>query len=387
MYRRSWAAVRIDIVEKYISRLLAQSTPLRPLWNVERLKSGDSLKWNYIDGCMMTALLRVYERTGDKKYYDFVNDLLDILVDSKGGLAGYREEEYNLDYIFSGNALIDVYAQSGEKKYKKAMETLLTQLEKQPRTAEGSYWHKKIYPNQVWLDGLYMAQVFRARCGKAFGNGSVYEDILMQFKTVREKMFDKEKQLYRHGYDSSNKAFWADVKGLSKNVWLRAIGWYAAALTDVIEAFPKDMVEGRQWLQSVLAELFEGMMPYLDTESGMFLQVVDYPKANGNYPETSGSALIGYAMMKSARLGLTEGKWRNAGKKLFESICANYLKESGGALSLGGICLSAGLGPEDNRRRDGSYEYYISEPVVQDEAKGIAPFLYCYAESLYEDRI
>ena len=374
--------MRIDIIEKYIDRLLSESTPERPIWNIEDVRIGRGLHWNYIDGCMMSALLRMHESTGEERFLNFVCDFINNLVDDNGNPLGYKEETYNLDNIFSGNILIDVYKKNGEKKYDIAMKKLLSQLKNQPRTEEGNYWHKKIYPQQVWLDGLYMAQVFRCRWEKDFGDGSFYQDILMQFKNVRRLMFDRDKKLYRHGYDSSRKVFWAGEDGLSKNVWLRAMGWYAAALTDVIEVFPKEFEEGKSWLINTLIELFGGIMPYLDKESGMFLQVVDYPKENGNYPETSGSALIGYAMMKSARLGFADYVWKQRGMELFESICRNYLKETDGALSLGGICLVAGLGPEDNKRRDGSYEYYICEPVVENEAKGIAPFLYCYAESL-----
>jgi len=375
--------MKIDVIERYIDRLLVESTPDCPSWNVERVRGGESPKWNYIDGCMITALFRMYERTGDSRLSEFAHTFLDLFVDEDGVLLGYDEKTYNLDNIFSGNALIDIYRQSKEEKYKKAMERLLAQLEHQPRTQEGNYWHKKIYPNQVWLDGLYMAQVYRARWEKYFGDGSAYEDILMQFKNVRTCMFDEEKKLYRHGYDASGSIFWADKKGLSQNAWLRAMGWFAAALIDVIESFPDELHEGKKALSNILIELFEGIMPYLDKESGMLLQVVDHPKTDGNYPETSGSALIGYAMMKSARLKVAKPIWKKRGMRLFESICENYLTEHNGSLSLGGICLVAGLGPGNNRRRNGSYEYYISEPIVKNEAKGIAPFLYCYAESLY----
>jgi unsaturated rhamnogalacturonyl hydrolase len=376
-------AMKIDAIERYIDRLFAESTPACPLWNVERLHSGEKPKWNYIDGCMMSALMRMYERTWDERYYRFLRDYLNTFVDDAGGLLGYERETYNLDNIYSGNALIDAYRVTGEEKYKKAIDTLLFQLKDQPRTTEGNYWHKQIYPNQVWLDGLYMAQVFRARWEKYFGDGGAYEDILMQFQNVRKYMFDEDTKLYRHGYDASKKVFWADEEGLSQNVWLRSVGWYAAALADVIEVFPEALTEGRACLKSVLMELFAGMMPYLDKESGMFLQVVDYPRGDGNYPETSGSALLAFAMMKSARLGVADDTWKYNGTKLFHSICGNYLREADGGLSLGGICLSAGLGPADNTRRDGSYGYYISEPVVENEGKGIAPLLYCYAESLH----
>ncbi len=376
--------MRIEIMEQYIDWLLRESTPACPMWNVERLRNGEKPAWNYIDGCMMNALLKLYERTGEERCFRFVCDFLDTLVDKEGGMTGFEEAAYNLDFIFSGNALIDVYQATGKEKYRKAMNKLRAQLANQPRTTEGNYWHKKIYPHQVWLDGLYMAQIFRARWDKYFGDASEYPDIFNQFVNVRKRMFDEDTRLYRHAYDSAKKMFWADERGLSKNVWLRGVGWFAAALIDVAEAFPEDFAEGRAWMGKTLTELFKGMLPYLDNESGMFLQVVDYPKGSGNYPEMSGSALIAYAMMKSARLGLVDESWRRIGAGLFEHTREKYLKETPDGFSLGGICLSAGLGPEGNTRRDGSYAYYISEPVVENEAKGIAPFLYCYAEILYD---
>ncbi|MEX1377480.1 MAG: glycoside hydrolase family 88 protein [Eubacteriales bacterium] len=375
--------MKIEIIEKYINKLLAESTPDCPVWNIERLRSGEKPKWNYIDGCMMTALLRMYEQTGESRYFDFVHEFISGLVGDDGKLVGYKEEDYNLDNVFSGNALIDVYRIGKEEKYFKAIKSLLSQLKSQPRTNTGNYWHKLIYPNQIWLDGLYMAQVFRCRYEKYFGIGSEYEDIYMQFKNVRELMFDEQKKLYIHAYDASGEVFWAKENGQSPNAWLRAIGWFAAALADVLEAYPDELQDEKKFLKNQLSEIFDGILPYLDKDSGMFMQVVDYPKKDGNYPETSGSALIGYAMMKSARLKHTDEKWKDIGQKLFESICRKYLKEVDGSLSLGGICLVAGLGPQGNKRRDGTIEYYMSEPIVENEAKGIAPFLYCYAESLY----
>jgi len=374
--------MHIEVIDSFINKTLDESTPECPVWNVERIKSSEPPKWNYIDGCMISALLLMYSRTKDERFYDFAHKFMNAFIDENGEILGYREETYNLDNIFSGNALLEVYKKTGNEKYKKALKALDSQLNNQPRTYEGSYWHKLIYPNQVWLDGMYMAQVYRARRDRQKGTSEHSEDILHQFRIVRERMFDEGTQLYRHAYDASKKAFWADENGLSRNVWLRSMGWYAAALTDVCEALPDDMAEGKEWFKHAINELFEGIIKYIDKDSGMLLQVVNYPRENGNYPETSGSALIGYAMMKSARLGFVDKKWRGIGSGIFDSICRNYLREKDGKLSLGGICLVAGLGPESDRRRDGSFEYYMSEPVVENEAKGIAPFLYCYAESL-----
>ena len=230
----------------------------------------------------------------------------------------------------------------------------------------------------MWLDGIYMAQPFYALYEKHLGSGD-YRDILSQIETVRRRMFDEEKHLYYHGYDASRSAFWADPKtGCSKNFWLRSIGWFAVALADLLEILPAG--EPREKLSAIFAELMEGVARYADEETGLYWQVVDQGGRAGNYLETSGSSMLAYAMLKGVRLGALEKEYAAKGQKTFRGIVEKYLSFTDGDLNLGGICLVAGLGPETNRRRDGSYEYYISEPVVANDAKGVAPFLLCYTE-------
>jgi len=371
----------MNIIERYVERMMAESTPERPLWNIEKIKEGKVNGWNYIDGCMMIALLNLHRITGEERYYTFAEHFLDHYVFEDGSLRGFKEADYNLDNICEGRVLFDVYRMSGKEKYRKAIDTLYGQIQRQPRTHEGSFWHKAIYPNQVWLDGLYMAQVFYARYTTEFENGAHAEDIRRQFRTVRERMYDPETGLYRHGYDASKTAFWADAEtGCSKNPWLRSLGWFSAALIDVTAeiddaAFRADMTE-------IARELAANLLPYIDAETNMLWQVPNQVGREGNYPETSGSAMIAYFYLKGARLGMLDAKYADVGAKIFQSICDRYLSETDGKLNLGGICLVAGLGPENNRRRDGSYEYYISEPVVENDAKGLAPFLMCYTELL-----
>ena len=250
----------------------------------------------------------------------------------------------------------------------------------QPRTVTGNFWHKLIYPNQIWLDGVYMAQVFSAKYAKYFGGGD-YSDVVMQIKNVRKYMFDEKAKLYYHGLDCSRSVFWADKEtGLSRNFWLRAIGWFTVAMIDVIEITDG---EAREEIAFIFRELMEGVLSYRDPESKMYYQVVNMQGREGNYLETSGSSMIAYAMMKGARLGVLPSEFGTYGRETFDGICKRYLDfDSEGKLSLGGICLVAGLGPENNTRRDGSYEYYISEPVVENDAKGVAPFVLSYTEVL-----
>ena len=372
-------------IEAYVERLLAESTPDKPLWNIEKIKEGKINGWNYIDGCMMIALLNMHKITGQSRYYEFAENFLDYYVFEDGSLRGFKEEEYNLDNICEGRVLFDVYAMSGKEKYRKAIETLYGQILRQPRTHEGNFWHKAIYPNQVWLDGLYMAQVFYSRYTTEMEGGKNYGDILNQFRTVRAKMFDPETGLYRHGYDASKTAFWAGEDGCSKNPWLRSLGWFSAALIDVT-AEVKDCPEFTAEMTGIAQELAKNLLPYIDEESGMLWQVPNQVGREGNYPETSGSAMIAYFYLKGARLGMLDASYAEVGAKIFQSICDRYLTETNGKLNLGGICLVAGLGPENNRRRDGTYEYYISEPIVENDAKGLAPFLMCYTELLQANK-
>ena len=368
-----------ETIERYILELVRRSTPRRTAWNLEKIREGKDVSWNYIDGCMLTALLAMTEITGDDRYAAFVEQVGDSFVREDGTVDTFEADKYALDDYNEGRILFPLYARTENEKYRKAAEYLYRSLKEQPRTEEGNFWHKLIYPNQVWLDGTYMALPFLAMYENTFGKGDI-GDIMQQLRTIRKRMRDPKTGLYYHGYDASRKAFWADPEtGLSKNFWLRAIGWYSLALTDLIEILPKGMEE-RAELADTLRELLEAISHYADPETGMYLQVVDQKGREGNYPETSGSAMIACAMLKGARLGVLDEGFRELGKKTFEGIQNRFLKIRDGMVGLENICLVAGLGPENNRRRDGSYEYYISEPVVSDDAKGAAPFVLCYTE-------
>ena len=366
-------------IESFIERLIDGSSPDRPLWNIEKIKLGKPPAWNYIDGCMITALLSAAEITGDKKYSDFAEKFINYYISDDGSIRGYTIDNFNLDDINEGRVLFDLYSATGKEKYKNAILLLREQLEKQPRTITGSFWHKKIYPHQVWLDGIYMAQVFYVRFQQAFGGGSI-TDTMHQIRNVRQYMFDEDKKLLYHGLDCSKSIFWADKKtGLSSSFWLRAIGWFTVALADIIGYL--DDGSDRDEICGIFREVIAGIEQYADPETGMYWQVVDQGGREGNYLETSGSSMIAYAMMKGARLGVLDNKYAQQGRKTFDGICEKYLKfDDNGELNLGGICLMAGLGPDGDRRRDGSFEYYISEPVVENDAKGVAPFVLCYTE-------
>ena len=369
-----------SVIDRYIDRLIEDTTPDTPIWNIENIRHGKNSAWNYIDGCMMTSLYSIYLQTGNKKYLGFIDKFVDYYVFEDGSVRGYELDTYNLDNLNEGRILFDLYRETGKEKYKKAADLLYEQIKGQPRTGTGNFWHKKIYPNQVWLDGLYMAQVFYTRYETELGGCKNYGDIVAQFKSVYDNMYDKNKRLYYHGWDWSRQAFWADkATGLSKSFWLRSVGWYTVGLVDVIGYFVGHE-ELKQELIAIFRQTIEGLEQYIDKDKHMFYQVVDQGGREGNYLETSGSAMISYAMMKGARLGIIDGRFAKVGEEVFNGICREYLTEEDGKLNLGGICLVAGLGPENNRRRDGTFEYYISEPVVENDAKGTGPFVMAYTE-------
>lgn len=367
-----------EMIDRYIRSLIQKSSPDYTAWNMERVREGKPANWNYIDGCMLTSLLSMSEITGDQQYADFVERFVDAFIGEDGSIRTYQPEKYNLDDINEGRALIPIWQRTQKEKFRLAADRLKAQLNAQPRTQEGNFWHKKIYPNQVWLDGIYMAQPFAALYEKTFGQHD-YTDIVQQIQNVRAKMFDPEKGLYYHGYDASRTAFWADpVTGRSKSFWLRSIGWFATALADLYEIV--DDAGAKEELGAILAELAEGISRYADPATGMYAQVVDQPEREGNYLETSGSCMIAYAMLKGARLGVLPKPFAALGKKTFDGIVRTKLTTDGESIDLDGICLVAGLGPENNPRRDGTFAYYISEPVVKNDAKGVAPFVMCYTE-------
>ncbi|MCH5148868.1 MAG: glycoside hydrolase family 88 protein [Clostridiales bacterium] len=369
-----------SVIDKYIDRLIEDTTPEAPIWNIENIKHGKEPGWNYIDGCMMTSLYSIYKITGNKKYLEFIDKFVDYYVFEDGSIRGFKLDTYNVDNLNEGRVLFDLYRETGKAKYKKAIDLLYSQVCGQPRTDLGNFWHKKIYPNQVWLDGLYMAQVFYTRYEAEFNGGKNYKDIVSQFTAVYDNMYDKQKRLYYHGWDYSKKAFWSDPEtGLSKSFWLRSVGWYTVGLVDAI-SYMDGADEYKNKLIAIFKDTIEGLERYIDPDKKMFWQVVDQGAREGNYLETSGSAMIAYAMLKGARLGFIDKRYALVGEEVFNGICKEYLTETDGKLNLGGICLMAGLGPESNRKRDGTFEYYISEPVVENDAKGTGPFVMAYTE-------
>lgn len=368
-------------INKYIDYLLENSKPQAPMWNIEKVLSGEPNKWNYIDGCMITAVLSLYDMTGDDKYYEFAKNFVDYYVREDGTIATYDPDEFNLDNVNTASNLFYLYDKTGDEKYRNAIELVRGQLERMPRTDGGNFWHKNIYPHQVWLDGLYMAQPFYMKYEMKFNGMKGCKDSISQYENVEKLMKDAKTGLYYHGYDESKSMYWANPDtGCSANFWLRALGWFAVSLVETATAMTDVLYDEFRYLLRLLENLVEALIPYQD-ESGMFWQVVDHQGEDGNYLETSGTALIAYAILKAVRLGYLPDVYEDMGVRALEGIIDRYLSiDDDGNFELGGICLVAGLGGKT--RRDGSTTYYYSEPVVKNEAKGVAPLLLAYVELL-----
>lgn len=371
-----------QLLDEYIDYLMVHSDAEHPAWNLEMIRSGKHNKWNYIDGCMITGILELYEITGEARFLDFADRFLSGFVEEDGSIRTYDLEEYSLDNVNPAKNLFTMYDLTGKEKYRKAIELVRSQLSTMPRTPEGNFWHKLIYPNQVWLDGIYMALPFYMEYEKRFDAKKDCQDICRQIANVEIRMRDPETGLYYHGYDASRKMYWADPdSGCSPNFWLRAEGWFILGLVDVLEIMKDLPMQAESvHLQHMLLDLAKALSKYQDP-SGLWYQLIALPELEGNYLETSGTALISAALLKAVRLGFLPESFRAVGEKAFYGIVDHRLtKNADGTPCVTGICLVAGLGGEQHR--DGSVAYYLSEPVVQNDAKGVGPLLLAYTEML-----
>lgn len=371
-----------QLLDEYIDYLMDHSDSEHPAWNLEMIRSGKCNKWNYIDGCMITGILERYEITGEARFLDFADRFISGFVEEDGRIRTYDPEEYSLDNVNPAKNLFTLYDLTGKEKYRKAIELVRSQLSTMPRTPEGNFWHKLIYPNQVWLDGIYMAIPFYMEYEKRFDAQKDCEDICRQIANVEIRMRDPKTGLYYHGYDASRKMYWADPDtGCSPNFWLRAEGWFILGLVDVLEIMKDLPMQAESvHLQHMLLDLAKALSKYQDP-SGLWYQLIALPELEGNYLETSGTALISAALLKAVRLGFLPESFRAIGEKAFYGIVDHRLtKNTDGTPCVTGICLVAGLGGEQHR--DGSVAYYLSEPVVQNDAKGVGPLLLAYTEML-----
>jgi unsaturated rhamnogalacturonyl hydrolase len=334
-----------------------------------------SIRWHYEHGFTLFAVHRVGEDAGDASTLAYVSECVDHLLGADGEIKGYRIDDFNLDMINPGRILLTVYKSRKEERLRKALALLRTQLRQQPRTRSGGFWHKKIYPDQMWLDGLYMASPFYARYALEFGEPEAFDDIAHQFLLIVEHAREPKSGLFSHGWDESGRQLWANPEnGRSPCFWSRAMGWFAMALVDVLEVMPRTLAD-RQAIVSVLQELLEAVIRFQDEASGVWYQVMDQGAKGGNYLETSASCMFVYSILKALRLGFaSDNGLAAAARKAYRGITERFVKEEpDGTLRLEGTCGVSGLGGKPYR--DGSFAYYVGEKTVDDDPKGVAAFI------------
>ena len=330
-------------------------------------------EWDYVHGLVLTGFEKLYEKTGKEDYFEYIKGYADSTIDSLGEIPSYKFENYNIDMINAGKILFGLYQKTKNEKYLKAMQLLKKQLDEHPRTKSGGFWHKKIYPNQMWLDGLYMGAPFYTRYTTEFENGKGLDDIARQFELIQKHAYDENTGLLYHGWDESKEMDWANKDtGTSPNFWSRSLGWYAMALVDVLDYFPKDHPKHKE-LVGYLNQLAEALTKY-QHESGLWYQVTDKGDKEGNYLEASGTAMFAYAIAKGVNEGYLSEKYKDVANKAFNGLTRDLIKVlENGDLVITQACAVAGLG--GNPYRDGSYEYYINEKKKDNDPKATGPFI------------
>jgi unsaturated rhamnogalacturonyl hydrolase len=340
-------------------------------------------KWNYTTGLELRSFVAVSLAYDIPEFDAYVRAWYDGILNKYGLIQGkYDQEKYNLDHICPARTLISLYQQTPDKRYSAAIEEAREQLRNQPRTEAGAFWHKKVYPGQVWLDGLYMAEPFYATYAAVTHETEAFDDIALQFKVAAEKTYDPATGLYRHAWDETRQMFWADpATGQSAHCWGRALGWYTMALEEVIPFFPEDH-PGKAELQAILEGILATLPRYADPETGMWYQVLDCPGREGNYLESTCSAMFTYAYLKAARMGWAVPESIDP-RALYDSLVKTFIREDAdGTLNLTQCCAVAGLGGKENR--SGTFDYYIHEKITENDPKGIGPFIWASLE--YENK-
>jgi unsaturated rhamnogalacturonyl hydrolase len=340
-------------------------------WNLDTEKTG---KWEYTFGLVCKALLEVYDCTQDRRYFRYVKAYYDHHIDSSGQIPEYRLSEYNIDRINPGKPLFRLYRETGDDRYLKAIHLLRSQMKTHPRTSEGGFWHKAIYPHQMWLDGIYMASPFLAEYAATFNEPDLFDDVANQVLLMEKHARDPKTGLLHHGWDESRSQRWADFEtGLSPHIWGRSMGWYAMALVDILDFFPADNPQ-RLEILAVLNRLTAAVVSVQDSASGLWYQVMDMGGREGNYPESSASSMLVYALAKAAGKGYLPPSYMMAATKGYQGILDRFIEVDADALvNIHRACAVAGLGGDPYR--DGSYEYYIKERIRSNDPKAVGPFI------------
>ena len=360
---------------KYSSSVTATAMNI---WKDSFAIDGKPAKWTYDQGVILEGVAAVWKATADPTYFNYIQKSMDFFVTDNGEIKTYKQADYNIDNVKNGRALLFLYRVTGKEKYWKAATTLRNQLRMQQRTSQGGFWHKQVYPNQMWLDGLYMAEPFYAEYAMLAHEENAYNDIAKQFILMEKNVRDEKTGLLYHGYDESRAIAWADkTTGRSPNFWARATGWYAMALVDVLENFPKDHPQQKELL-NILNRTIAAVEKVQDRKTGLWFDILDQPNLKGNYVEASASSMFIYAVAKGVRLKLLPDNKLAIAKKGYEGLVKKSIKTEKGLTNLYGTVKVSGLGGKPYR--DGSIAYYLSEPVIVNDPKGMGAFIQAAAE-------
>ena len=330
-------------------------------------------KWSYDIGVVLQGVKAAYLQTNDSKYFNYIKETMDFYIQEDGSIKNYHFDAMNIDYVNNGKLLFLLYKETNDEKYKRAMDQLYQQLQVMPRTTEGGFWHKKIYPHQMWLDGLYMGAPFLAEYIQTFKNGEGIEDVFNQFKICYQHTLDEETGLLYHAWDEQRAQFWADKEtGLSPNFWGRSMGWFVMALADTIEIL--GVSSQTLELQKMLKHCIDALADFRDPQHHVWYQVLSEGERHGNYLEASASSMICYAIAKGCQLGVLDDAYTTFVEEVFQGILNEFVFiTDNGWVNLTRNCEVAGLGGPD--KRDGSFVYYISEPIITNDFKGFGAFL------------
>ena len=342
---------------------------------------GEKWAWNYELGTLLEGMDSVWRSSGDARYLDYIRKSVDALVSPDGSIPTYKVEEYQLDNILSGRQLLVLYKQTHDERYFKAATLLYDQLQHQPRNASGGFWHKQRYPNQMWLDGLYMAEPFYAEYSVLTHNEKNFDDITHQFELIEQHARDPKTGLLYHGWDESKQERWANrTTGLSQEFWARGMGWYMMALVDTLDYYPANH-PGRAKLIAILNREAAAVAKYQDAKTGLWYQVVDKPNEKGNYFESSAACMFVYAFAKGVHRGYLPTHYLANADRGYKGIKSKFITlalDPKADISLTTTVKAAGLGGEPYR--DGTFAYYIGEKTVTNDPKGIGAFLLASVE-------
>ncbi len=330
-------------------------------------------RWNYCHGLVCLAHEKLWSKTGDEKYYNYIKKYADDMINEDGTIKDYSPEKYNIDPVNNGKFVFALYERTKDQKYKKALDLMRSQMKTHPRTKEGGFWHKAVYPHQMWLDGLYMASPFLAQYAVVFDEPEIFDDLANQLLLIDKYTKNPKTGLYHHGWDESREQAWSDKEtGRSPHVWGRGMGWYAMALVDVLEFFPKNHPKYKQ-LEKLAQSYAKTLIKYQDKKQGLWYQVMDV-QGEGNYLESSASTMFIYFLIKGSNMGILDKNARKAAEVGYKATLDYFIKkQEDGGITITDACAGAGLGGKPYR--SGTFEYYINEAKRDNDPKSVGPFI------------